>query len=318
MTTTVAAMHAAKSMPISRGFPVRLLEAVRCPNDGRRLAAADGSIADYLTEATVRCAGCDVVCEIRKGILHLLPIQRPITSLARSEQDARDRGAHDYDAHFSEWSNAVEMRALLADRSLFLDKIVLDLGCGTGRMTTRLMGAARAVLAADLSERSLLNLAEKAAACSDTQLGLVWGDATQLSLAPRFFDTVICAQLLEHIPLLEQRSVLLEKLSVGLKPSGSLLLTAYHNHFMKRILRRPREGFHENGIFYRRFTRQDLEQELSAFFSVLEIKPLQIDPHWFPQQSSARGWLARIMESTVCARFLGHLVFARARKEMST
>jgi ubiquinone/menaquinone biosynthesis C-methylase UbiE len=301
--------------PEFRGFPVALLEAVRCPHDGQRLALVGGNGSAFVSQATVRCIACGTLCEIHAGILRLLPLQKPLNSVTREEQQARDRGADRYDAHFSTWSNTVEMKAVFRDPTVFLGKTVLDLACGTGRMTVRLLETAHAVLAADFSEPSLLHLAKKAAG-AETRLGLVWCDVTQLQLSPAFFDAAISAQLLEHIPSLEQRAALLSRVRTGLKPWGCLLLTVYHYNLLREILCRPRDGVHENGIFFHRFTCAELAHELAAFFPQPKMKCLQIDPRLFPATSLLRGWLARILEPTVCTRLLGQLVFTRVVKHV--
>ncbi len=301
--------------PEFRGFPVALLDAVRCPHDGQRLVMGDGRGDEFVRAGTVRCIACGRVCEIRAGILRLLPLQQPLSRVTHEEQQARDRGADGYDAHFSAWSNTVEMKAVFANPAAFLGKTVLDLACGTGRMTVRLLGIAQAVLATDFSESSLLHLAKKASG-AETRLGLVWCDVTQLVLSPAFFDAVISAQLLEHIPSQEQRAALLGRVRTGLKPSGCLLLTVYHYNLLREILRRPRDGVHENGIFFHRFTGTELAHELAAFFPQPEVNCLQIDPRWFPAGAPVRGWLARILEPTVGTRLFGQLLFARVVKHV--
>ena len=300
---------------VSRGFSTELLEAVQCPNDGGQFVIVDEHVGDVVSEAAIRCCTCGAASEIRDGILRLLPLQRPLSPVTSKEQDARDRGADRYDAHFSEWSNAVERDAVFSDDSLFRNKVVLDLACGTGRMTIPVFGTARAIVAADFSEQSLRVLADKIAAGSKTRMGLVWCDVAQLRLAPGFFDVVICAQLLEHIPSEEQRRILLEQVATGLGATGRLLLTAYYYNLAKRLLRRPREGTHESGVFFHRFSCAEIAHAMPPTLLVSQIKALQIDPRLFPQQSMLRGWLARVLEPTVCARLLGHLVLVKAQKE---
>jgi SAM-dependent methyltransferase len=299
----------------SRGFSTELLEAVRCPNDGGQFVIVDEHVGDLVSDAGIRCCTCGAASEIRGGILRLLPLQRPLSSLTSKEQDARDRGANRYDAHFSEWSNAVERDAMFGDSSLFRDKVVLDLACGTGRMTVPILGTARAIVAADFSEQSLRVLADKAGAGPKTRLGLVWCDVTQLRLATAFFDAVICAQLLEHIPLEGQRRILLEQVAAGLKSAGCLLLTAYYYNLAKRFLRRPREGIHESGVFFHRFSYAEIVEEMPHSLLISQMKALQIDPRLLPQQSRLRGWLARLLEPIACARVLAHLVLVRAQKQ---
>jgi len=313
LTENLVVEMRSEAEPILRGFSVALLEAVRCPKDGARFAIADGKFGEFVSEAAVRCMECGSVAEIHDGILRLLPLQRPLISVARAEQNARDRGANRYDAHFSDWSNAVEMRAFFSDASAFAGKTVLDLACGTGRVTARLLDTAGAVLGADFSEHSLRNLAKKGID-SSAKLGLVWCDVTQLRLSPGYFDTVVSAQLLEHITCGKQRASLLEQICGWLKPAGLLLVSAYYHNLIKRVLRRPREGFHESGIFFHRFTGAELRREVSRFFLVREMKPLQVDPRLFPGASPVRGWLARLLEKAFCTPLLGQLVFVRARK----
>lgn len=299
----------------SPGFSTELLEAVRCPNDGGQFVIVGDQVGDLVSGAAIRCCTCGAATEIRAGILRLLPLQRPLSPLTGKEQEARDRGADRYDAHFSEWSNARERGAVFGDGSLFRNKVVLDLACGTGRMTVPVLGTARATVAADFSEQSLRVLAHKAAAGPKARLGLVWCDVTQLRLAPGFFDAVICAQLLEHIPSGDQRRMLLEQIAAGLKSTGSLLLTAYYYNLAKRVLCRPREGTHESGVFFHRFSYAEIAREMPSSLMVSQVKAFQIDPRLFPQQSLLRGWLARILEPTVCARLLGHLVLVKAQRE---
>ena len=104
---------------------------------------------------------CGTLYEIRDGILRLLPAQEFIAPLTRKEQAARDVSAASYDSHFSEWENAVEVSAIMDGESLFLDKRILDLACGTGRITTHILPHAKAMVSVDLSEESLRILGQK-------------------------------------------------------------------------------------------------------------------------------------------------------------
>jgi SAM-dependent methyltransferase len=68
---------------------------------------------------------------------------------------------------------------------------ILELGCGDGRIASRLSNG-RLVVGTDLSFRGLQS-------CSD-QFKRVQSDIGQLPFADRSFDLVLCCEVLEHLP----------------------------------------------------------------------------------------------------------------------
>ena len=237
---------------MAAGFPIGLIRLVLCPKDSGTLAVAEATQLKYIDTGVARCVRCGASYQIRHGILRILPGQEPLDPISINEQGERDLRADGYDAHFSESANSVELAAVLKERSSFLDKTVLDVASGTGRVTTRLLPHARAVLASDMSEASLQVFAQKVRA--ESNLGLVWADATQLRVAPGTVDLAVSTQLLEHIPTTAKRIKFLQGVHSALTRAGVLLLTVYYYSTLRRLLRRHQEGHHSNGIFYRRFT----------------------------------------------------------------
>lgn len=297
-------MHAA--------FPVELIGMVRCPKDSGTLALSEPAGAEHITIGAARCSGCGAGYEIRDGILRLLPGQQPLDSIARDEQKARDLKADRYDAHFSEFANAVELSAILNEGTPLFGKTILDLACGTGRITAHLLPFARTILAVDLSEESLRALAQKVGAGAN--IGLIWSDVTQLRIAPETVDLTISTQLLEHIPTVEQRARFLEGVRASLKPEGIFLLTVYYYSSLRRLLRKRQEGFHSGGIFYRRFTRGEIEREFSGLFRIAKLRPMQIDPRFLPAPFLA-SWLPSTLERTFLRGVIGQLLFVKATKK---
>jgi cyclopropane fatty-acyl-phospholipid synthase-like methyltransferase len=190
---------------------------------------------------------------------------------------------------------------------------VLDLACGTGRVTVRLLQRARTVLAADLSEESLRVLAQKIGTTEN--LGLVWADTVQMRIAPETIDLAVSTQLFEHIPTVQQRAEFLEGVRAALKPEGIFLLTVYFYSFLRRFLRKEQQGFHAGGIFYRRFTRAEIETEMSDFFRIAKLRPIQIDPRLLVSLLTDTSWVAAGLEKTFLRELVGHLLFVKAIKK---
>jgi SAM-dependent methyltransferase len=298
------------------GFPIQLIGLVLCPKDSGMLAVAEATQSKYVEAGIAHCVRCGASYEIRDGILRILPGQEPLDPVSLDEQDERDLKADSYDAHFSEWANSVELAAVLEDKSTFMDKIVLDLACGTGRVTTHLLPHARAILASDLSEASLRVLAQKVGAGAN--IGLVWGDATQLRVAPESFDLALSTQLLEHIPSADKRAKFLHGIHSALTQTGVLLLTVYYYSTLRRLLRRHQEGHHSNGIYYRRFSREEIKKELSGLFRIGALRPIQIDPRLFPSSLPIANWLAENLEKTIMRDLMGQLLFVEASKKSAS
>ena len=298
------------------GFPIELIGLILCPKDSGALAVAEVTQLKYIEAGIVCCRKCGAAYQIRDGILRIFPGQKLPDPVSLVEQKARDMRADRYDGHFSEWANSVELSAVLKDKSSFLGKTILDLACGTGRITTRLLPYARAILASDLSEESLRILAQKTE--TRANIGLIWADATQLRVAPESVDLALSTQLLEHIPTADKRATFLQGVHSALTRAGVLLLTVYYYSTMRYLLRRHQEGQHSNGIFYHRFTRKEIKDELSGLFRIAMLQPIQVDPRLLPSSSAIAIWLARGLEKTIMRDLIGQLLFVEASKESAT
>ena len=219
----------------------------------------DGSLAD--------AAGH--VYPIQDGIPRLLP--RELLEAQKSEIAARDAQVGDYDRmaflnHFGRVEIPLTRHALAAKSSDFL----LEAGCGTGRMTRILSPSVREIVAMDFSFESLRVNRTKLLAAHIDNVHLVQADLCRLPFADGAFDRAVSSQVLEHVPGPEARAAAVAGLARVLKPQGTLALSAYKHSLVTRCFGQ-KEGMHDGGIPFFRFTRAELREALSAHFDVHSI-----------------------------------------------
>lgn len=308
---TVTVKSAVHAPAAAMGFPRHLLSKILCGCRASALVCRHGGLDSHVVNAEAACAGCGRSYEIRDGILRLLPGQLPLGEAAATEQGSRDAGAEGYDGQFpleeSGQEAALVSEALQGRRF----ETIVDLACGTGRITTELLCHSRSALAVDFSESSLRLLAQKLP--RGANVGLIWSDATQLRLAPGSIHCAVATQLLEHVPDASRRRALFEAVHSALSPGGHLVLTAYYYSRLRRCLMRPQEGRHSSDIYYRRFTEGELEREMEGLFAMERFQPFQVDRR-------AARFLRRVpllgarFENSLVADWVGHLFLLSAKR----
>jgi 2-polyprenyl-3-methyl-5-hydroxy-6-metoxy-1,4-benzoquinol methylase len=103
---------------------------------------------------------------------------------------------------------------------------VLELACGTGRLTIPLAEAGRRMAGLDLSE-SMLTLARAKAMARKVDLSWMQGDMTQFLLG-RTFDTILLpAQSMSHLVRREQVEGLFESVRRNLRPNGAFIFELF-------------------------------------------------------------------------------------------
>ncbi|MFN7906083.1 MAG: class I SAM-dependent methyltransferase [Pseudobdellovibrionaceae bacterium] len=99
---------------------------------------------------------------------------------------------------------------------------VLEVGCGTGRHTVRLLDAGNTVTGIDISEGMLSKLKEK---IQDNKLTLIHGDFLTDHIPNAPFDSIVTSLVLEHIDDLNTFFSISRKV---LKPFGYLYISDIH------------------------------------------------------------------------------------------
>ncbi len=129
-------------------------------------------------------------------------------------------------------------KALLAELDLAPGQVILDLGCGTGKLSGELASAGAAVIGVDSSSE----MVEKARS-SHPALEFIVADATKLPFCNRF-DIIFSNAVFHWIP---DQDALLSSVLRALKPGGVLLCEFGGERNTQRILGAFREEFQKLG-----------------------------------------------------------------------
>lgn len=107
---------------------------------------------------------------------------------------------------------------------------VLELGCGTGRITMALAEIGKRVTGLDLSERMLERAARKRFALNKEErerVHLVQGDMSKFELGEKFRLVIIPFRPFQHLREMREQMDCLERVRRHLKPGGRLILDVF-------------------------------------------------------------------------------------------
>ena len=271
-----------------------LLTLLACPDDGGALDGWDG----LAEEAALTCATCGRSFPVCEGVPCLLPagLAAPNNGEGRGSDVVGDSGppifgsggGHEFgqkrremaarDAQVADYDRMLGLRLFsLPEIPLTLrylqiepDSVMLEAGCGTGRMTPAFAERARALVCADLSFASLRAARAKLSPGLAARVLFVQADLSHLPLRSEVFDRVGSFQVLEHVPTPEARARAVAEMARTLKPrvlGGRLALSAYRWGPPLSLLS-AKEGHHDGGIYFFRSTWDELDALLRPHIDI--------------------------------------------------
>lgn len=248
-----------------------LVELLCCPRDR-------GSLEPD-TAGGLACAVCGALFPVRDGIVSFLSAQE------LSEQDHRERGMRDdesvwYDPMFEGYTNAVEVPAA-ARRVDARNGVIIDVGCGTGRITEALVPLGRPIIAVDYSEACLRRMLART---DGAPVLAVQSDIRLLPVKDGVAGAATCIETYSQFRP-DDRGRILTELRRVLDPGGTLSISAFNYNAMFRLWsllgnEGARQGEHMLGgdYHYQRFTKPELRRELEAHFQVEELTGIRNIP----------------------------------------
>lgn len=277
-----------------------------CAHRGAALDASAGGCGKcWSTEVQrglLRCRGCRRRFPIEDGIASILPDQyrghgqvagledfqqlppddcaapaaQPSFNQSR-EIEVRDRESSIYDSRYSQERFRAEMETY---QRLFQpppQARVLELGCGTGRITQRVVDRCGLLLAVDFSRQSLLMTRRRINPAPGVGLELLQADAGWLPLRAAVFDQLLSIGMFCNLPA-ELHQVVRFSLVRALKDGGVLILSAYNYPWIHQLRglfgatqTGRKQGQRPDGLSYYNFNAQELRGLLEPYFDILEL-----------------------------------------------
>jgi SAM-dependent methyltransferase len=298
-----------------REFLVDTLELIRCTRDGGQLSAIFPTYSSQIRDGEVRCKSCKHIYRIQEGILDMLGADVPADRDSRHEMELRE-GEHQIvrgiPGSISSWRDVAEIEATMKRVGNPSGKVALELGCGPGIYTRRLLSTSRLV-AIDFSvmalKRNQAQLPERA------PVSLVRADVHTLLLVPEAFDLALTT-LYSNLPTSALRRACNQAVASALRPAGRYIVSAHHQDRRRVLKGLPESGYYsEGGIFYQCFTDQMLRAELDAF-EIETLEPVCVE---LPLISRLPSFRIRAYVAQYAARIpglnrFGSILLASVRK----
>ncbi len=255
-------VQAAMSTP---AWPLQRMRSVwACPRDRTwPLQLRDG--AKSADQTAFYCPRCGGYYNVRDGIADFWLSTESGAALIEHERQMRERYLLPHLGRRQRFEHRVELDAVLDALRCTPEDRVLDAGCGVGAITRPLIERGASVVGVDFSGARLRYLQERLSPTQRERVLLAVADINHLPLVSPQFTRIVCTQVMQHLPAPELRQKFLKEVYALLSPGGRLVLTVYADTPATRRQGVAAEGFHETGIFYHRFQREELAQYFGQF-----------------------------------------------------
>lgn len=296
------------------GFPRRLIQLLRCPNDASELRATNSGDAasGRIREGVLNCDVCHATYPVEDGIVQMLHVDE-LCEASETERTHRDRIAENNDAVWerSDWSLMEVQPTIEASEPLALAN-VLELGAGTGRCTVEMAGRGASIIAIDFSRQSLTALAARAKPGWD--VGLVHADATRLAVRKGAFD-LVASTLMSNLPSKAQRAELMRLAAHACSPFGKFVFGTHHFGVRSVLRRETRSGRYPEVPIYRYlFRSSEIKREAREYFHDVSCHPMVIAIPLLSRLGVPTVKLSRLTEHVPLVNQFGELLLVTAHR----
>lgn len=247
--------------PIRDGIPTLFADALRAGTLRDADAAFAARFANRLESVGADFGGASVANSAPGGQFERM----------ERERRARDEQAQSYDKMLGlKFYEIIEIPAYRRAVGESFDTALLEAGCGTGRFTAVFAESCREVVAVDMSRDSILRNRVRHAGKTAAPVHYVHADLTHLPTKDEVFGRIAHCGVYEHIPSRQLRQQFLDHARRTLKTGGTILLSAYRYGGISTLF--EKEGEHDGGIPFTRFTAEELHAEVGEFFNITHFQ----------------------------------------------
>ena len=236
----------------------------------------------------------------------------------KNEIEARDEQAGVYHTYGYKRHDDNEKKHFLKFLNPTAMDVILELGCGTGRITEEISknGFYRYIVI-DFSGRSLQLLSKRLSDEMRNRILLIRADVCCLPLKSRITDKLLSAQVYEHIPARNEQDKFIKEIGRVLSDDGLAALTIYNYNLGKRLNRVwQKRGFHAGKIYYENFTSRQLKGMFCDSFKIEKIQGINCYLPWTSRlNSKVQQVLELVLSKSFFNKLLGNILFLGIRKK---
>lgn len=246
--------------PIKDAIPSLFADALR--EDDAAFIATFGTALN----ASLQQEGCAEVKNVNTSSDDEADLQR-----INTERAARDEQAEDYDRMLAiKMLDIFERPVYRRVMAAVPNGLVLEAGGGTGRFTSLFAESAGELISVDMSRDSLLRNRARHVGKTACTVHWIQADLTHLPLKDGIFEAIAHVGVYEHIPSKDLRQQFLQHAKRVMADDGTLLLSAYRYNGLTKYF--EKEGEHDGGIPFFRFTEEELRGEVEPYFSIEQFR----------------------------------------------
>lgn len=232
----------------------------------------------------------------------------------KNEMKARDEQANKYHSYLLQAYASNEQKVFNKFLQPTPGDVIVELGCGTGKITQEIIKAGfKDLIAMDFSEASIKLLIEKLDDRTKDRVLFIKGDACNLPLKDHISDKCASAQVFEHIPGKHEQEKFITELKRILKPSGIATMTVYNLNIRKK-LQKAAKGYHEGSIYFENFTKKEIKKVFERHFTIDQLFGINCYfPFFYKTGPGFQHFMEKILSKSPLNSFLGNILFLRLK-----
>ncbi len=235
----------------------------------------------------------------------------------KDEMAIRDDLATKYDSDYSYYRNTVEYMSILKNFKIDCSDFILEVGAGTGRITSELTRRGAEVVAIDYSKNSL-RINRSRCNCQ-----AILADLCFLPFRSVVFDKATAVNCFQHVPTWKSRLKGLREIWRVLKKDSLFLIEVYNYPILRKFQKRHKQAYRRGKVgllYYYSFNRSEFKlMLLSVFEKILDFRGilvfifLQELLHKIGLKKTAL-LLENFLEKTILSYLLGYFLLAVCQK----